>query len=130
MNFAQYIEQATSKETSGILLYNKGTKQYLILRAYKNWSVPKGMIDDGENSKQAAIRELKEETGITAKGNLEFLGKQKYKKGNKILHLYKMEIDSKENPKVKLSNEHHAYSWVSKKDLKKLHEAQGELIGI
>lgn len=30
-----------------------------------SWSLPKGHIDAGENALQAAIREIKEETGIT-----------------------------------------------------------------
>ena len=31
------------------------------------WMVPGGAIEDGENAEQAAIREVKEETGIDAK---------------------------------------------------------------
>lgn len=31
-----------------------------------NWSFPKGHLDEGETSKEAAIREVKEETGIEA----------------------------------------------------------------
>lgn len=30
------------------------------------WSLPKGHIEDGENAEQAAVREVKEETGISA----------------------------------------------------------------
>ena len=36
----------------------------LMLRAYRNWDFPKGMLESGETSLQAAIREIGEETGI------------------------------------------------------------------
>ena len=34
---------------------------------YKKWLLPKGLIDDGETSEEAAVREVKEETGVRAK---------------------------------------------------------------
>ena len=37
---------------------------FLILRAYKNWDFPKGGADEGETPLAAALREMKEETGI------------------------------------------------------------------
>ena len=39
--------------------------EVLLLRCYKNWDFPKGMIDPGEDPLDAAKREFKEETGIT-----------------------------------------------------------------
>lgn len=43
-------------------------KQVLICQPKdsKNWVFPKGTVDPGETSKQAAIREVKEETGVEA----------------------------------------------------------------
>jgi 8-oxo-dGTP pyrophosphatase MutT (NUDIX family) len=38
--------------------------QTLMLRAYRNWDFPKGMIEAGETPQEAAIREVGEETGI------------------------------------------------------------------
>jgi 8-oxo-dGTP pyrophosphatase MutT (NUDIX family) len=35
-----------------------------MLRAYRNWDFPKGMCEDGESPREAAIREVGEETGI------------------------------------------------------------------
>src|SRR3977135_1617321 len=37
----------------------------LLLRAYKNWDFPKGMIEPGETELDAAKRETAEETGLT-----------------------------------------------------------------
>ena len=37
----------------------------LVLRAYKNWDFPKGLIEPGESELDAAKRETFEETGLT-----------------------------------------------------------------
>lgn len=34
---------------------------------YHKWALPKGIIEEGETSEEAAIREVKEETGVLAK---------------------------------------------------------------
>ncbi len=44
----------------------KGSWRYLMLRAYRNWDFPKGLVESGEEPLQAAIREVKEETLIDA----------------------------------------------------------------
>ena len=38
--------------------------QYLLLRAYKNWDFPKGLVEPGEQPLDAALREVKEETTL------------------------------------------------------------------
>lgn len=38
---------------------------YLLLRAYQYWDFPKGKTEAGETPLEAAMRELKEETGLT-----------------------------------------------------------------
>ena len=40
-------------------------RRYLLLRAYRNWDFPKGVVEAGEDPLQAAIREVEEETSIT-----------------------------------------------------------------
>src|SRR5678815_1693197 len=39
--------------------------RYLILRAFKNWDFPKGLVDTGEEQFACAKREVAEETGLT-----------------------------------------------------------------
>lgn len=38
--------------------------QYLLLRAYKNWDFPKGLVEPGEQPLDAAMREVREETTL------------------------------------------------------------------
>jgi 8-oxo-dGTP pyrophosphatase MutT (NUDIX family) len=42
----------------------KGSWRFLMLRAYRNWDFPKGLVESGEQPLQAAMREVKEETLI------------------------------------------------------------------
>ena len=48
-------------------------KEYRYVIDSYSWEVPGGGIDDGETPKQAAIREVKEESGLEI-DNLEYLG--------------------------------------------------------
>ena len=53
--------------TCGIYLYSVKNKKILICHAthspWSSWSIPKGLKDTSEESFEAAVRELKEETG-------------------------------------------------------------------
>ena len=53
--------------SAGIVIVRreKNTWKYLLLRAYRNWDFPKGEVEPGEDALRTAVREAKEETGIT-----------------------------------------------------------------
>jgi putative (di)nucleoside polyphosphate hydrolase len=58
----------------GILLLNQGGKVFVgkrIDQTVEGWQMPQGGIDKGESPRQAALRELEEETGT---GKAEILG--------------------------------------------------------
>jgi len=56
------------------------------------WDIPKGMQDPGETELEAAVRELREETGLAfASERFEELGRFDYRR-DKALHLYKVEV--------------------------------------
>ncbi len=61
----------------GIVFNNKG--QVLVTKhsVNKHWGFPKGLIDPGETTEQAAIREVKEEGGVVAE-ILDKVGYSKY----------------------------------------------------
>lgn len=90
----------------------------LMLRAYRNWDFPKGMREEGEEPKDAAIREIGEETGIH---NPEFTWGDRhietgpYHRG-KVARYY-LACTAQESVEMGISPElgrpeHHEYRWV------------------
>ena len=55
-----------SKLSAGavVLRRHDGGWQCLVLRAYRNWDFPKGLVESGEEPLDAALREVQEETGL------------------------------------------------------------------
>ncbi len=56
----------TRRFSAGVVVVHLGgaAVQYLLLRAYKNWDFPKGLVEPGEQPFDAAVREVKEETTL------------------------------------------------------------------
>ena len=52
--------------SAGVVVVNLTNRKlhFLLLRAYRNWDFPKGMVEPGEAPIDAALRELLEETSI------------------------------------------------------------------
>ena len=52
----------------GVLVFRRDPRMsFLLLRRPEWWDLPKGHVDAGESDMECALRELYEETGITAK---------------------------------------------------------------
>lgn len=95
-----------------------GHYHYLLLRAYRYWDFPKGLLEPHESPLAAALRETREETGLS---NLEFRWGECYTEtapyaGNKVARYYLATSRSGEvtlgvNPAL-ARPEHHAYSWM------------------
>ncbi|WP_029522150.1 MULTISPECIES: NUDIX hydrolase [unclassified Persephonella] len=66
--------------SAGGVVYRKneeGKLEILLIRVKNRWSFPKGNIERGEPRDQAALREVKEETGVDAE-IVEYLGEVDY----------------------------------------------------
>lgn len=80
------------------------------------WSIPKGEFDDNEEPLDAAIREMKEETGLTLKGDFIELTPIKQKSG-KLVYAFAKEHDL--DPSQVKSNEFEI-EWPPKSGKKKV----------
>jgi 8-oxo-dGTP pyrophosphatase MutT (NUDIX family) len=51
---------------AGAVVFRRSNRgiHLLVLRAYKNWDFPKGLVEPGESELDAARREVTEETGL------------------------------------------------------------------
>ncbi|MCA9640801.1 MAG: NUDIX domain-containing protein [Polyangiaceae bacterium] len=49
------------------------------------WSIPKGLLESGEDAEAAALREFREETGLDIELSLVSLGEVKLKSGKRVL---------------------------------------------
>jgi 8-oxo-dGTP pyrophosphatase MutT (NUDIX family) len=56
----------STRLSAGVVVVRQvnGSWRYLMLRAYRNWDFPKGLVEAGEAPLSAALREVKEETLI------------------------------------------------------------------
>ena len=114
--------------SAGIILVNENgsEKQFLLLNyPTGHWDFIKGVIEDGESLQQTAIRETREETGIT---DIEFIEGFKeeieyfFRAENQNVHKKVIFFLAKTNSKnVILSHEHLDSVWLNYNDaLKKL----------
>jgi len=54
------------KSCGFLIIRGNPTREFLLMRHDDRWDLPKGHVDDDESEMQCALRELDEETGITA----------------------------------------------------------------
>ena len=106
---------------AGAVIFRRSDRgiRLLVLRAYKNWDFPKGLIEPGEDALAAARREVLEETGLA---DLAYPFGDEFKEtlpysDNKVARYYLAETDAE---KIELPvspelgrPEHHEYRWVS-----------------
>jgi len=99
---------------------------FLMLRAYRNWDFPKGLVENGEDPFDAARREVTEETLIR---DLQFLWGESFVETapysrNKVARYYLGETEEVEI-ELPVSKElgrpeHHEYRWVSADEAEEL----------
>jgi 8-oxo-dGTP pyrophosphatase MutT (NUDIX family) len=106
--------------SSGVVVVNvsRPVVRFLLLRAYKNWDFPKGLVEPGEQPIDAALREVREETtldNLSFDWGLDFIETGPYNKG-KISRYYvarsgETAIRLPVNPELGMP-EHHEARWM------------------
>ena len=112
-----------TEKSAGIVLFrnNSGKNEFLLLNYPQgHWDFVKGKIEQNEASHEAAIRETREETGIT---NIEFIDgfeesveydfRFKREDIHKKVIFFLANTDEKN---IKLSHEHNDYLWLEYND--------------
>lgn len=111
------------ERSAGVVVYRidpsaRGGRLFLLLDYGRHWDYAKGHVKSGESDRQAALRELAEETGIV---ELEMVPDftetidyffQHPKRGlvHKTVVFYLGRTDAK---KIQLSDEHVGYAWAA-----------------
>ena len=112
-----------TEKSAGIVLFrNDSDKNEFLLLNYPqgHWDFVKGKIEQNETSHETALRETKEETGIT---NIEFVDgfeesvEYDFRFKKEDIHKKVIFFLAKTNEKnIKLSHEHNDYIWLEYND--------------
>lgn len=113
-----------AKRAAGVVVVREtpAGPRFLLLRAWRNWDLPKGRLEDGESPFEAAVRETREETGVA---DLDFAWGEDYidtepYAGGKVVRFYVARTATEScrlpvNPALGRA-EHHEYRWLSLRD--------------
>jgi 8-oxo-dGTP pyrophosphatase MutT (NUDIX family) len=107
--------------SAGVVVVRRARAEwlYLMLRAYRNWDFPKGVVEPGEEPLAAARREVAEETGIV---DLRFPWGEVYSETlpyghNKVARYYLGETPAEQVRLVASAElgrpEHHEWRWLA-----------------
>jgi len=107
--------EATS---AGAILYRdtRGRREYLLLKSRPgDWEFPKGGVENGEELQQTAIREVKEEAGITDfrlvdgfREEYDYVFEANGDRIHKTVHLF---VAKSFEASAELSHEHRDHQW-------------------
>lgn len=124
----------TAREFSsgGVIIKNTGAefKVLLIKDGYGRWTWPKGNIEKGETSKEAAIREIMEEVGlkkiklIEKIDNIRYFYRLEGRLISKTVYIYLFKAEGNERLKV-LRSEIEGAEWFSPQEAIKKIEYKG-----
>jgi len=115
--------------TAGGVVLNKIGRVLVVSQRGDSWSLPKGHVDPGETTLQAAVREIEEESGILRLNYVRELGSyQRYKIGAggikedkselKEIHMFLFKTD--EMKLAPIDPSHPEAKWVHEDDVEEL----------
>ncbi len=123
--FHEYLSHFIQIEAAGGMVLNTKGELLLMYRRGK-WDMPKGKLDEGETIKACALREVKEETGLThlkVGRKLQITYHTYAIKGKNVIkpsHWYFMKYDGNEVPIPQTEEDITEVRWVNKKEAAQL----------
>jgi len=124
-----------NEKSCGAIVYyrEKGNLQFLIVQQNVNiyWGYPKGHVIEGESEEETAIREVKEETGLSVKIHSGFRYIIEYRPRPEIIKEVVFFVGEAMNKNVSIDTiEIKSYQWVNYKEgLEKVtHDASKQLL--
>ena len=117
--------------SSGIIIFRRGTgggnlKFLLLYHGGNYWNFPKGKLEKEERSFQAALREVREETGLGSH-DLKLVGNFKAHErfsftrgGHRIFKIVILFLAETKQPRIHVSDEHEGYGWFTYREAHKL----------
>lgn len=119
----------TTRLSAGVVIVRRDASngwRVLILRAFRNWDFPKGLVEPGESPRDAAVREVLEEASL---GDLVFRWGDDRREtapyaGGKVARYYLAESPAGDvmlpvSPELGRP-EHHEYRWLPFDDARRL----------
>lgn len=108
-----FYQKSSSSPAVVVAIKNRNGEFLLLCRTSSpcGWCLAGGKIDDGEDELTAAIREVREETGLDVRKSIRSVGNSSSIDG-RLIYVFVALVDE---TKIHLSeNEHTAYMWVNK----------------
>lgn len=117
--------------SSGIIIFRRGAgggnvKFLLLYHGRGYWNFPKGKLEKEERSFQAALREVREETGLgshdlTFVGNFKAHERFSFTRGHqKIFKIVILFLAETKEPRIRVSEEHDGYGWFTYREAQQL----------
>jgi bis(5'-nucleosidyl)-tetraphosphatase len=100
--------------------------RYLLLRAFRNWDFPKGLVEPGEEPLAAALREAREETSLATlelRWGAVFRETEPYASGKVARYYVALSAGGEVGLPVSAElgrPEHHEYRWASHGEARRL----------
>jgi 8-oxo-dGTP pyrophosphatase MutT (NUDIX family) len=135
-NWKDFCSKFIMIEAAGGLVFNKEEQILMIFRNGK-WDLPKGKLEEGENKKQCAIREVEEECSIVGLDITEKIIETYHTyslKGEEILkrtYWYKMRTDFDGELSPQIEEGITKVSWIDKDKIsEKLTNSYGNILDV